>query len=70
MNPSAPFRMHEPSLKKQSATPFAAEAMTIQPKQGMLYFWPSWMYHHVPEMMSNNTRISFSFNVDFLPLGA
>lgn len=70
MNPTAAFRMHEPPLKQQSATPFAAESMTVQPKQGVLYLWPSWLYHGVPEMQSDSTRISFSFNIDFLPLGA
>ena len=59
-----------PPLKQQSATPFAAESMTVQPKQGVLYLWPSWLYHGVPEMQSDSTRISFSFNIDFLPLGA
>jgi len=70
MNPTSPYRMHEAEVSKDVKNPFTAEGMVINPKQGSLYMWPSWLYHYVPEMSSDKPRISFSFNVDFLPPGA
>lgn len=70
LNPTNPFRMHDPQPKQNKQSPFSAENYMLRPKQGYLYLWPSWIEHFVPEMGAEEDRISFSFNVDFLPLGA
>jgi len=70
LNPTNPFRMHDPQPKQDQQSPFSAANYLIQPKQGYLYMWPSWLEHFVPEMTTDEDRISFSFNIDFLPVGA
>lgn len=70
LNPTNAMRMHDPHPKQEQHSPFAAGNYMIQPKQGYLYLWPSWLEHFVPEMQVDRDRISFSFNIDFLPLGA
>jgi uncharacterized protein (TIGR02466 family) len=35
----------------------------IYPKEGMLIFFPPWLYHDVDVNLSNESRISISFNV-------
>ena len=69
MNPTAPFRGHEPAFRPQDATAFTAESMVVKPKANQMLMWPSWLYHHVPEMTVKGPRVAFSFNVDFLPPG-
>ena len=36
---------------------------TVQPKDGMLLLWPSFLHHFVHPNLSRDTRISISFNV-------
>jgi len=69
LNPTNLLRMHDPQPKQNQQTPFTAGNYMLQPKQGFLYLWPSWLEHFVPEMETDQDRISFSFNIDFLPLG-
>ena len=70
-NPTNPFRMHELTvMRPEDLTPFTSPVLTLQPKQGSLMIWPSWMQHHVEKMRIGGPRITISFNVDFLPLGA
>lgn len=70
LNPTSIHRMHEPFVRVSDYTPFTAEQISIQPKPGTLLMWPSWLYHHVPTMEVEDHRVTFSFNVDYLPPGA
>ena len=69
-NPTKDFRMHDPVVRPEDASPFTSEQMIMKPQTGSMSMWPSWLYHHVPQMQVEGPRISLSFNVDFLPPGA
>lgn len=69
-NPTKDFRMHDPVVRPEDAGPFTSEQMIMKPQTGSMSMWPSWLYHHVPQMQVEGPRISLSFNVDFLPPGA
>lgn len=72
-NPTHVWRSKEAAINPKDLTAFTSEWMVIQPKPNMLYIWPSWMEHRVPQMDQDKPmagpRISFNFNVDYLPLG-
>jgi uncharacterized protein (TIGR02466 family) len=68
--PTKDLRMHDPVVRPEDAGPFTSEQMIIKPETGSLSMWPSWLYHHVPQMNVDGPRVSLSFNVDFLPPGA
>lgn len=70
-NPTTPFRMHDPVVgRPEDLSPFTSPTLAIKPKVGNMIIWPSWMQHHVEKMQVGGPRISISFNVDFLPMGA
>ena len=70
-NPSNMFRMHEPKpMRAEDMGPFTSPMMAIPVKVNSLLLWPAWLTHYVPKNPSNIPRISVSFNVDYLPLGA
>lgn len=70
VNPNATKRMHEPYVRQEDLGPFTADAMVNQPDVGTLCIWPSWLQYQMPEMTEPGPRISFGFNIDFLPPGA
>lgn len=45
--------------------PGSSRSVVYQPRVGRLLLWPSWLEHRVTENQTNNTRISFSFNILF-----
>lgn len=70
-SPIAFFRMHEPRVQRaEDMNAFSALDLFIPVKVNSLLIWPSWLLHNVPLNKSSIPRISFSFNVDYLPLGA
>ena len=68
-NPTMPFRSKDPDVRPQDRTAFTSETMEIIPKNNTLIMWPAWLSHMVPKMVESGPRISFSFSVDYLPLG-
>lgn len=68
-NPTSMLRGKEPVFLPKDATPFTAEKMVITPKVNTMLIWPAWMVHEIPKMEVSGPCISFSFNVDFLPVG-
>ena len=70
VNPNATHRMHDPFVRQEDLGPFTADAMVINPEVGSLVIWPSWLQYQMPEMTEPGPRISFGFNIDFLPPGA
>ncbi|MEM7749710.1 MAG: TIGR02466 family protein [Pseudomonadota bacterium] len=68
---SSAIRFEDPRLAMMMAAPprLANAAMDnrtfidIKPKTGMLLLWESWLRHEVPVNLSNNDRISISFNL-------
>lgn len=69
-NPTTIYRGNEPVVRPQDFTAFTSDTLTIKPKVNHMLIWPSWMVHEVTQMEVSGPRISFSFNVDFLPPGA
>ena len=69
-NPNFMYRGQDPISAPQDMTPFTATFLTILPKVNQLYIWPAWMEHFVPEMKVSGPRVSFSFSINFLPVGA
>ena len=70
INPTQPLRNHDPLVRAEDAGPFTSETLLMRPEVNTMIIWPSWLMHSVPQMDSDETRISFSFNVDYLPPGA
>lgn len=68
-NPTMPLRSKEPEVRPQDKSAFTSETMMVTPKNNTLVLWPSWLCHEVPKMTESGPRISFSFNVDYLPPG-
>ena len=50
--------------KIEKYTEYSAEAITIKPEEGDLLIFPSYLYHSVGENLSEDDRVSISFNVD------
>lgn len=46
--------------------PYVAYEHTVEPKPGLLMMWPSFVYHFVHPNLSNDDRISVSFNIPLL----
>ena len=46
-------------------TEFSAKVLSIEPKEGHLLIFPSYLHHAVAENLSSEDRIVISFNVDF-----
>lgn len=69
-NPTTPLRSKDPEVRPQDKTAFTSETMVHVPKNNTLVIWPAWLNHEVPDMVESGPRISFSFNVDYLPPGA
>ncbi|NBX49448.1 hypothetical protein EBT25_05790 [bacterium] len=70
MNPTTPFRMHEGFVRDADKGPFTSDVLVLKPENNQMIIWPSWLNHYVPEMEVDKSRIAFSFNVDYLPIGA
>ena len=51
-----------PKVKK--ITDISAVVSSIEPEEGDLLLFPSYLYHAVEENLSNNNRIVISFNID------
>lgn len=68
-NPTSIYRAKEPFIRPEDMTAFTSENLVVVPKVNTMVLWPSWMSHEVLEMKVPGPRISFSFNVDFLPPG-
>ena len=45
-------------------TELSAAVTSLEPKEGDLLIFPSYLYHSVSENLSDNDRIIISFNVD------
>ena len=63
------LRLEDPRLPMMMAAPTRTEApeplkpfVTLQPGVETLYLWESWLRHEVPMNMSEEERISVSFN--------
>ena len=48
----------------KSLSPWNEGNVSIQPKEGLLIMFPSYLVHHVQPNMSNQERIILSFNLD------
>lgn len=64
---SPPIRFHnsivrEISLDSTEPTEFNGTSYSLLPKKSDIIFFPSNLYHDVPENESNSSRISLSFN--------
>ncbi len=47
-------------------TPLNSSVQTISPEDGALIIFPSWLEHGVNRNLSDEDRISISFNIDFV----
>ncbi|MDO9319118.1 MAG: TIGR02466 family protein [Gammaproteobacteria bacterium] len=48
-------------------TAFTAEEVQMHPEEGRMYVFPGWLEHGVEENMSDQDRVSISFNVLAIP---
>ncbi len=48
-------------------TPFTADEIQMRPEAGRMYVFPGWLEHGVEENMSDQDRVSISFNVLAVP---
>lgn len=70
-NPTTPLRSHEHlPMRPQDFTAFTAPSMAIQPEEGTLFIWPSWIEQEIAEMSVGGPMICVNFTIDFLPAGA
>jgi uncharacterized protein (TIGR02466 family) len=71
---SGAFKIEDPRLgffmgsppRKPGASPKNQRFMNIQPKAGTLLLFESWLKHEVPANLSEQDRISVSFNYDWI----
>lgn len=69
-NPSSPIVFKDPRETKVFTNPtgrfdntkYSADVVDINPKEGDLIIFPSWLKHLVPENTSNDDRVILSFN--------
>ena len=50
--------------KIEKYTEYSTEIVTIEPEEGDLLIFPSYLYHAVGENLSDDSRVVLSFNVD------
>ena len=46
---------------------FTAEIIKIEPQEGMIFLWPSYIQHYVEPNMHDDARISISFQIINIP---
>jgi len=51
-------------FKVKKFTDISATVSSMEPEEGDLLLFPSYLYHAVEENLSDNNRIVISFNVD------
>ena len=56
------------SIAQNSSSPFFSSEQSVTPKPGMLVLFGSWETHSVEQNLSDEERISFSFNLKPKPL--
>ena len=50
--------------KIEKYTEYSTEIVTIEPEEGDLLIFPSYLYHAVGENLSDDNRVVVSFNID------
>ena len=63
-DPRLPMMMHAP-LRLKSAPQEVQPFVYVKPKVGEVLLWESWLRHEVPMNMSEDERISVSFNYNW-----
>lgn len=63
---ASPLRIEDPRASLFMASPARKIQHDLQPKNGEVILFESWMKHEVPPHQSNESRVSVSFNYDWL----
>jgi uncharacterized protein (TIGR02466 family) len=63
---SSPLRVEDPRASLFMACPPKKIQIDLQPKNGDVILFESWLKHEVPPHQSNEERISVSFNYDWI----
>jgi uncharacterized protein (TIGR02466 family) len=63
---SSPLRVEDPRTSLFMASPPRKIQVDLKPKDGDVILFESWLKHEVPPHASNETRISVSFNYDWI----
>jgi len=72
---SAKLRIKNPGMNplwnglilREDKNQFTSESITIEPKEGQIIIWPSYLPHSVETNDHDKNRISISFNILMLP---
>jgi len=49
-------------------TPWTLQKVTYQPIEGRMLIFPSWLMHGVEPNLSDDSRVSISFNISLIPI--
>jgi len=63
---SSPLRVEDPRASLFMSSPARPIQVDLQPKNGDLILFESWIKHEVPPHQKNDERISVSFNYDWI----
>ncbi len=63
---TSPLRIEDPRTSRFMALPPRPIRVDLQPKAGDVILFESWLNHEVPPHFSNETRVSVSFNYDWI----
>jgi uncharacterized protein (TIGR02466 family) len=50
-------------MRLEEATPLTTEVHTVEPREGDILFFPGWLKHWVTPNMTDDERVSISFNI-------
>jgi uncharacterized protein (TIGR02466 family) len=63
---SSPLRIEDPRASQFMASPARKIQVDLQPKNGDVILFESWLRHEVPPHQNKEARVSVSFNYDWL----